>query len=300
LDLKDPGLHRILKLMLPAVVGLSATQINIFINTFYAASCAEGSISWLNYAYRLVHLPMGLFGVALMVATLPVVSRHASAQDLPALKEALRSSLSLSVLVTLPAACGLIFLARPIIALIYQHGRFTAFDTQQTAAALALYAVGLLAFAGVKIMVPVFYALNDTRIPVVGSFLTVAANLVLINLTLEPLQHRAIALSTSISVILNLIFLGVMLYRKLEGYRVGYLLGILAKATVASLAMALVVVAAHPLLRAWLGEGLAAQLISLLTVILLGMGTYGLVVSQLRVPEFAELTKHVRSRWGRG
>ena len=89
-DLREEGLRRIGKLMLPAVVGLSATQINIFINTFYAASCPQGSVSWLNYAYRLFHLPMGLFGVALMVATMPVVSRHAASQDLPALKGALR------------------------------------------------------------------------------------------------------------------------------------------------------------------------------------------------------------------
>ncbi len=299
LDLKDPGLHRILKLMLPAVVGLSATQINIFINTFYASSCAQGSVSWLNYAYRLVHLPMGLFGVALMVATLPVVSRHASARDFGALKGAFQSSLSLALLVTLPAACGLIFLAQPIIALIYQHGHFTALDTQQTAAALALYAVGLLAFAGVKIMVPVFYALNDTRIPVVGSFLTVAANLAIINLTLQPLQHRAIALSTSLSMIVNFIFLGAMLYRKLAGFQVSYLLTTLAKVTAASLVMGLVVVEAHPVLAGWLGGGLGGQIFSLLAVILLGMSLYGLMVSRLQIPEFGELTRHLRARWHR-
>ena len=139
LNLREPGLRRIVKLMLPVVVGLSATQINVFVNTFYASSCVQGSVSWLNYAYRLFHLPMGLFGVALMVATLPVVSRHAANQDMGARREALQSSLSLSILVTLPAACGLIFLPQPIIALIYQHGQFSAMDTRQTAAALALY-----------------------------------------------------------------------------------------------------------------------------------------------------------------
>lgn len=299
LDFKDPGFQRILKLMLPAVVGLSATQINIFINTFYAASCAQGSVSWLNYAYRLVHLPMGLFGVALMVATLPVVSRHAATQDLPALKEAVQSSLGLALLVTMPAACGLIFLAKPIIALIYQHGHFTSLDTQQTAAALALYAVGLLAFTGVKIMVPVFYALNDTRVPVLGSFLTVAANLILINLTLATLQHRAIALSTSLSMIFNLVFLGAVLYRKVEGFQVSHLLATLAKVTVASLAMGLVVARVHPLLSRWLGGGLGGQLFSLLGAILLGMGLYGLLVAILRIPEFQEFTGHLRSRWGK-
>ena len=224
LDFKDPGLQRIIKLMLPAVVGLSATQINIFINTFYASSCVQGSISWLSYAYRLFHLPTGLFGVALMIATLPVVSRHAANKDMGALREALQSSLSLALLVTLPAACGLIFLAKPIIALIYQHGHFTALDTRQTAAALQLYCLGLVAFAGVKIMVPVFYALDDTRIPVLGSFITVAINLVIIYFTLTPLQHRAIALSTSLSVIVNCLFLAVVLYYKVNGYPVRDLL----------------------------------------------------------------------------
>ncbi len=297
LDLRESGLHRILKLMLPAVVGLSATQINIFINTFYAASCPQGSISWLNYAYRLFHLPMGLFGVALMIATLPVVSRHAATSDHVALKGAFQSSLALALLVTLPAACGLIFLAEPIIALIYQHGRFTAGDTGQTAAALSLYAVGLLAFAGVKIMVPVFYALNDTRVPVVGSFLTVAANLVLINLTLAPLQHRAIALSTSLSMVFNFLFLGAMLYRKLGDYQVRGLLVTLAKAAAASLTMGLAVHYAHPLLLNRLGEGLAGQTVALGAVILLGLGLYGLLASRLNIPEFQDLLRHLRGRW---
>ncbi len=290
-DLREEGLRRIGKLMLPAVVGLSATQINIFINTFYAASCGQGSVSWLNYAYRLFHLPMGLFGVALMVATMPVVSRHAAQEDLSAMKGALESSLALALLVTAPAACGLIFLAQPIIALIYQHGHFSAWDTQQTAAALALYAIGALAFAGVKIMVPAFYALNNTRLPVVGSFLTVAANLVFINLTLGSLQHRAIALSTSLSMILNFLFLGVMLYHRLGGFRVQPLLVTLAKVGAAGLAMGLAVAWAYPLLSGWLGSGVLGRLLSVAGDILLGAGLYVLLISRLQIPEFQELSQ---------
>ncbi|MFA5111896.1 MAG: murein biosynthesis integral membrane protein MurJ, partial [Desulfobaccales bacterium] len=299
LDLKEPGLLRIVKLMLPAVVGLSATQINIFINTFYASSCPQGSVSWLNYAYRLFHLPMGLFGVALMVATLPIVSRHAANKDLAALREALQSSLSLALLVTLPAACGLIFLAQPIIALIYQHGMFTAVDTRQTAAALALYSLGLVAFAGVKIMVPVYYALDDTRIPVLGSFLTVAANLLLINLTVAPLQHRAIALSTAVSVILNFFFLAAVLYRKLSGYGARVLALDLAKVAGAGVIMGLAVAWLHPRVLAWLGHGLVGQVLSLSGVIILGLVLYTAIVSQMHIPEFQELVRHVRNRLSR-
>lgn len=296
LNLREPGLLRVIKLMLPALVGLSATQINVFINTFYASSCAQGSLSWLNYAYRLFHLPMGLFGVALMVATLPVVSRHAANRDLPALQEALQSSLSLAILVTLPAACGLIFLAEPIIGLIYQHGQFTAVDTQQTAAALALYSLGLVAFAGVKIVVPVYYVLDDTRIPVLGSFVTVAANLCIIHLTLATLQHRAIALSTSLSVILNFFFLAAVLYRKLSGLKVRGLVLTLGKVAVASVIMGLAVSWLHPRATAWLGAGLAGKALGLAGVIAIGMGLYAAMVSQLQIPEFQELMRHVRRK----
>jgi putative peptidoglycan lipid II flippase len=299
LDLREPGLRRIVRLMLPAVVGLSATQINVFINTFYASSCAQGSISWLSYAYRLFHLPMGLFGVALMVAIMPVVSRHAANRDPAALREALESSLSLAILVTLPAACGLIFLAQPIIALIYQHGQFTGLDTRQTAAALQLYALGLVAFAGVKIIVPVYYALDDTRIPVLGSFLTVAANLGFIHLTLAPLQHRAIALSTSLSMMLNFVFLAVVLYRKMKGYQVRSLLLKLVKVTGASVIMGGAVLWLYPHVAAWLGPGLLARALGLAGVIGLGLGLYIIIVSRMQIPEFQELIQHVRSRLSR-
>jgi len=296
LQLREPGLLRIVKLMLPAMVGLSATQINIFINTFYASSCAQGSVSWLNYAYRLFHLPMGLFGVALMVATLPVVSRHAANRNLAALRDALNSSLSLAILVTMPAACGLIFLAQPIIGLIYQHGQFTAVDTQQTAAALALYSLGLVAFAGVKIIVPVYYALDDTRIPVLGAFVTVAANLFILHFTLAALQHWAIALSTSLSMILNFIFLAAVLYRKLSGFKVRGLILTLFKVAGASVIMGLAVHWLHPHATAWLGAGLGGQALGLAGVIAIGMGLYVAMVSQMQIPEFQELVRHARSK----
>jgi putative peptidoglycan lipid II flippase len=299
LDLKDEGLRQIMILMLPAVVGLSATQINVFINTFYAASCPEGSISWLNYAYRLVHLPQGLFGVALSVATLPVVSRLAAKNDMAGLKDSFESSLSLAFLLTVPAGFGLAALAEPIIAVIFQHGRFTGWDTQQTAAALMYYSIGVFAFAGVKILVPVFYALNNTRTPVVGSFLTVGANLLFINLTLEALQHRAIALSTSLSMIVNLVFLGIMLFRFVGGFRVGRLLVNLLKVSAASFAMAVLAHLGHQWLGGWLGPALPTRVLALLLAILGAGAFYALLISRLRIAEFRDLAAEVKRRLGR-
>ena len=298
-DWRDEGLRQVIKLMLPAVVGLSASQINIFINTFYASSCAQGSVSWLNYAYRLVHLPQGLFGVALSVATLPVVSRFAAHRDLPAMKGAFRSSLALAMLLTIPAAAGLIALAKPICAVIFQHGRFTTWDTQQTAAALILYSLGLFAFAGVKILVPVFYALDDTRIPVLGSFITVVANIIIINLTIAALSHQAIALSTSLSMMINLLFLGVVLYRKVEGYPVQDLLVTLVKVTGAAGIMGVLVWGVHSLTISQLGGGLLAAIIALGGSICLGIAVYVGLISFLNIPEFQNLWEDVKSRWRR-
>jgi putative peptidoglycan lipid II flippase len=300
LDLKDEGLRQVFRLMLPAVVGLSASQINIFINTFYASSCEQGSVSWLNYAYRLVHLPQGLFGVALSVATLPLVSRLAAQRNMPAMKEAFQSSLGLAMLLTIPAAAGLIALAEPICAVIFQHGRFTAWDTQQTAAALTLYCLGLFAFAGVKILVPVFYALDDTRIPVVGSFLTVAVNLLIINLTIASLSFRAIALSTALSMLFNLAFLGAALYRKVEGYPVRELLVTLVKVTGASVIMGVSVWGVHSLATAWLGGSLLGEILALGGAISLGVALYLAVIFPLNIPEFQNLWAEFKSRRRRG
>jgi putative peptidoglycan lipid II flippase len=145
LRFNDPGLKKVLRLMLPATIGLSATQINIFVNTNFAASCAQGSVSWLNYAFRMVQLPIGVFGVAISIAATPVMARCAARKDITGLRQTFVSSLVMVFSLTIPATVGLILLARPIIRLIFEHGVFTGFDTSQTAAVLTCYAYGLLA-----------------------------------------------------------------------------------------------------------------------------------------------------------
>jgi putative peptidoglycan lipid II flippase len=299
LELRDEGLLRILRLMAPAIIGLSATQLTIFINTFFASSCVQGSVSWLNYAFRLLQFPIGIFGVALSIATLPVLSRYASNKDLEGLKSAYLSSLNMANLITIPASLGLALLAQPIISLIFEHGRFTAFDTQQTAAALACYSLGLFAYSGIKIVVPVFYALNQTRYPVIGSFITVAINFLIVSQTLEGWQHRAIALSTSLSIIFNFFFLGIMLYRQLQGYSLASLGRTLAKILLASAAMSLLIYGMYPWLASWCGKGIMGQALSLFGTIGLAVLLYGGLIYWCRIPEFQELVRLVSARINR-
>ena len=239
--LNHPGVKKIMKLMVPAIIGLSATQINIFINTNFASQCAPGSVAWLNYSFRLILFPIGVFGVAISIASMPRFAKEAARDNMRSLGTALSHSLALALSLTIPAAVGLWVLGEDIIRLIFERGAFHPFDTLMTTEALKLYAVGLFAYSCVKIIVPVFYALDDTKWPVMTSFLAVAMNVVIVISTLNTLQHRAIALSTSITMISNFFILAVVLYMKIGGFPVSTLLKEVAKIAIASSLMGLVV-----------------------------------------------------------
>jgi putative peptidoglycan lipid II flippase len=297
LNLKDEGLRRIMILMIPAVIGLSATQINIFINTNFAARCAEGSVSWLNYAFRLMQFPIGIFGVAISIAALPVISRQVSQGDLGALKSTYVSSLTMAFLLTIPASFGLAFLAKPIIRLIFEHGRFNAQDTLHTAEALVYYSIGLFAYSSVKITVPVFYALKDTKYPVLASFLAVATNVIFVSLTLKYFQHRAIAFSTSITMIFNFIFLSAVLYRKVGGYALGNLFSSLIKIVLASAVMGFLAYYLYQGAASILDQqSLIGQVISLALVIGLSISVYFILIRLLGIREYKEVMAGLKRR----
>ena len=297
INLRDPGLKRILWLMLPATIGLSATQINIFVNTNFASSCVEGSVSWLNYAFRMVQLPIGVFGVAFSIAAMPVLAKHAAQKDFAGLRQTFTSSLVMVFSLTIPATVGLILLAQPIIRLIFEHGAFTAGDTLRTAQALTYYAYGLFAYSAVKIMVPVFYALNNTKYPVIGSFLAVTANIIIITLTIDTFSFRAIALATSCSMALNFLFLGSILYRKLTGFSLAYLgIGTL-KILLASMVMGFGIMGLKKLLSPILQGSIPLQLIGVFMVIGAAALLYGITLHMLRLPELKVITEKIGQRF---
>ncbi len=292
-DLKDPGLRRILVLMIPAMIGMSATQITLFINTNFATSCGQGAVSWLYYAFRLVQLPIGIFGVALSIAILPILARQAADKDLPAIKDTMVSSLTMVFALTIPATAGLIILSQPIIRLIYQHGAFTAADTLATAETLACYALGLLAYSANKVLVPAFYALDKTKIPVIASFIAIVVNIVIVTLTIDAYQHRAIALATSCTMLLNFLFLMTVLYIYLRGYSLRYLILGAIKIGLATVVLSTCLSLLRWQYSTWwngnlleqatiLGAAiLVATLLYVLTLYLLGLGELTILVTKI-------------------
>ena len=216
-DFAHEGVRRIGWLMAPALIGLSVTQINILVSTILA-SYFPGGPTYLFYGMRLIHFPLGIFGVALATALLPSLSTQAAKGELDALRGTLGFGLRLIFFIIVPAMVGLILLRVPIVHLFFEHGRFTAADTQGTAAAVLAYAVGLWAFAGVRIVVSAFYSLQDTRTPVLVAAVALAANIALSLLLMGPLRHAGLALATALSAILNMAVLLVFLARQLGDF----------------------------------------------------------------------------------
>ena len=212
----DPGLRQVMRLMAPATIGAAAVQVNVFINNNFASYLGNGPVSWLNVAFRFMQLPIGLFGVALGTVTLPLVSRHVARGDRAALRRTLAESLELVGLLCLPAAAGLALFAVPVIGLIYEHGRFTPADTTAAAQALAAYTAGLAGYAGIKVLAPAFYALDDARTPMLVSLVSIGVNYVLNWTFVRRLGfgHVGLALSTSAVALGNFALLYVVLRRR--------------------------------------------------------------------------------------
>ncbi|MDI6809487.1 MAG: murein biosynthesis integral membrane protein MurJ [Candidatus Eisenbacteria bacterium] len=290
LELNDPGLRRVLVLAGPAVVGLAATQVNILVNTQIASFLREGSVSWLNYAFRLMQLPIGVFGVAIATVTLPSISRHISEGKTDEFKKTITHSLELIGLLTIPCTFLFLSLSSPIVSILYQHGRFGPFDTTQTAHALIFYSLGLFGYSSVKVLAPAFYALGTPRVPVTIGFFTVGTNIALNLILMRPLGHIGLALSTSVTAFLNMGLLMRSLRRRTGRFGFRGLFHSVLRMLLASAAMAIVARFSWSILsRALGGERLLASIFSLLLSFLLAGVTMLVVLKLMKAKELSYL-----------
>ena len=206
---RDAGVRDVLILTVPAIIAASAVQLNVLVNTGFASYVGKEAVAWLNSAFRIMQFPIGIFGVAVATITLPVISRIASTHDDALFGATLARAMRLAAFLTLPSAVGLVFFAYPIIGMIYQHFKFHAYDTLQTAYALQCYAPGLIAYSGIKVLAPGFYAINRKWVPMLVSLVSVAVNVVLnyVFIFKMGLGHRGLAFSTTLSATGNFIAL---------------------------------------------------------------------------------------------
>jgi putative peptidoglycan lipid II flippase len=297
---RDEGVRTVLTLMGPAVIAASAVQVNVLINSGFAASLGNGPVSWLNIAFRLMQLPLGIFGVAIGTVTLPLVSKSAALGNTAEFRAILARGMRLAFLLTIPSAIGLATLASPIISVIYQHGRFTAEMTQQTAGALQFYAIGLVSYAVLKVLTPAFYAVGKRNTPMVVSFLAIGANLFLNWLFTFRLGwgHRGLAFSTSLVATINFLLLYALMWRHIRRLETRQMLIALGKMCVAGALLAVVCWAANSW---WLGARadmrFSQKLAILLATIAFGAAAFFGAAFLLRVSEVQDIIEVFRRKF---
>jgi putative peptidoglycan lipid II flippase len=299
---RDPGINAILALMGPSVIAASTTQLNVLINSIFASTLGNGPIFWLAIAFRLMQLPLGLFGVALGTVTLPLLSRLIVAGHRHAFRTELSRGMRLAFLLTLPATVGLVVLAGPIISVLYQHGRFDAYQAAQAAGALRFYAVGLSGYAALKVLVNAFYALDHRKTPMLVSFGAVALNLLFNWIFTFRLGWgtQGLAFSTGLVASCNFLVLYGLMRRNLGGLETRRMLTMLAKVATASAVLALLCWASsHWLLAQWATQAFISKAGWLLLTVLLGAVVFAGCGLALHIEELHELLGSVRRRWQR-
>jgi len=284
----DSGIRRTLVLMVPSVIAASAVQVNVLVNSRFASYAGAEAVTWLNSAFRLMQLPLGVFGVAVATITLPVVSRIAADTDTSRFGPTLGRAMRLAAFLTLPSAVGLWFLAGPVIGLIYEHGHFVKNDTLQTALALQCYAIGLVAYSCIKVLSPAFYAIDRKWTPMLVSFGAVGLNLLLnyVFMLRFEMGHKGLALSTSICAILNFGTLYLLMLSPAKNLESKKFLSTLFRCAAATVPLGVACQAVlsfgTPLLG---GAGVAGRVALLITAITAGSVAYSASCLLLRVEE---------------
>lgn len=312
LSFTDEGVRRVMRLMGPAIIGTSAVQVKVLVDTF-VVSGIDGGQSWLSYAFRLMQFPIGVFGVAIGTAAIPTLSRLASENNLEKFRSTLSGAVSLVFLLTIPSACGLIVLGEPIVRLLYQRGEFGGFDTDMTAWALAAYSIGLAGYAAIKVLSPSFYALDDAKTPMYVSLASIAIHVVtsygmmrlLSTVGVTPERpdgfgHVGVALATSIVALVNFLALVFLMRRRIQRINGREILTSLFKIIAASALMSVVSYGTYRLLTGYFVEkDLIVALVEAFVPIGFGGLTFVIAAKLLGVNELNKFYDAIRRKLGR-
>ncbi|MFD0892914.1 murein biosynthesis integral membrane protein MurJ [Luteolibacter ambystomatis] len=299
---KDPAIRTIFGLMGPAVISASVVQINVVVNSQFATSIGKGAVSALNWAFRLMQLPIGVFGVAVATVTLPALSRAALGGTGPEFRDVLARGLRLVTFLVLPSALGLCFLAEPIISVIFERGAFNVAGRIETAAALRGYGIGLLAYSWLKVLQPAFYAANRRWIPMMVSFVAIALSITSnwYFVTVRHMGVEALATTTSLVAIVNFIILYTAMLRISDGLETRALLVLCTKLLGAGAAMTGVCLLAQRYLFHDLSQmSQIARALWLVVAVTAAGATYFGVARILQVAEAKEALEMVTRRFRR-
>src|SRR5205814_5608725 len=238
----------------PSVIAASTTQVNVLVNSVFASQLGDGPTFWLSAAFRLMQMPLGIFGVALGTVALPLLARMAAVGNMVSFRSELSRGMRLAFLMTIPSTIGLMMLAEPIMSVIYQHGRYDAFQAGEAAGALRFYAIGLSGYAALKVLVNAFYALDRRKTPMFVSFSAVGLNLLLNWMFTRHFGwgHRGLAFSTACVATSNFLILYFLMRSHLGRLESRAMLALLWRVALASaVLLGICWTGAHFLLADW-------------------------------------------------
>ncbi|MGI5874181.1 MAG: murein biosynthesis integral membrane protein MurJ [Bacillota bacterium] len=279
--------------LVPIILGMSVNQVYYILNRFFASGLAEGSISSLNYGARLAQLPSGIFVSAIAVAIYPLLSEYAIRGDLVRCREALERGVGVILLLAVPAAVGLMILRVPIVRLLFEHGAFTADDTLMTSSALLFYAGGIIAHSLVMLLLRVFFAFSDVKVPVIAGIGGIAVNIAVSLLTIGGMGHNGLALATTLASAANMLIFFLYVRKHLPDMAFRPLLISCGKIFFASAVMGIAVALTRALCSGW------GDLALLCVAITVAVAVYLLLAAALRIREGAWLWEMVKNRFAR-
>ena len=282
------GMAEVGLMVWPILIGSAVGKVSIFVDQVLGSLLGTGSISALNYSEKLFQMPLGLFVAGITIPIFPLLSEHVAAKQPERLKTTLSFALRMIGVMLIPVSVGLIVLRTPLIAFLFQHGKFTAADTARTGSALLCYSIGLLSYAGRDTLTRVFYAYHDTRTPVKISVAAVGINIVCSYLLMHVLGVGGLALGTTIALTVNFLVLIELLRRKIGPLGFRAVIWSFGRVLGASVVMGLVVWGVDELLRLWVPEGTVGMGVRLFGGIAVGVGVFMAVAAVGRFPELRE------------
>lgn len=297
IDLKDKYMGKVMKMIPPILIGVAISDINALADNSMASLLPEGSVSSLQYARRIDGITMGVFITSIMTVIFPLLSQEASKSDKTGFKKVITQGTNIVLLITIPATVGLIVLGTPVIRLAFERGKFTSTDTIMAAGALVFYSVGMTASALKQYLNRAFYSLQDTKTPTINSAITVVLNIGLNILLIGSMQHRGLALATSLANIITTFVLLYFLRKKIGAFGIGSMVSVLVKSLIAALGMGIMTHFTYTFIAGSLGAGTMSLLLSLLGSVIVGVIVYLILIFVLKVDELTILVNSAKKKF---
>jgi len=294
LDLRSPHIHKLAIMVVPVFLGKTINQINILIDRTIASTLPEGSISSINYANRIIGFVTSVFVISVATAIYPKLSTLSAENDKATIKKTFGSSISIISYIVLPLSAGLIILAKPVVSLMFERGAFTSFDVERTAEVIVFYAMGLLFFSIKEIAINVFYAIQDMKTPMINSAIAIVLNFGLNLMLIQTMQHKGLALATTVSGAVTLVLMLIVMRRKLGPMGFSDIFTSLLKMLIASAVMSCVV---YPLYNVLSGI-FSSVIVTFGISVFCGMAVYFIMSAVLRIKEFRIIITTIIERLG--